>query len=346
MLNSLKLAAMASAVACVALSPLSASAESATVAAIKERGTLLCSGHNGSYFGFVEVNDKNEWKGLDIDICRALTTAILGDPSKAQIIPLSWAQRFPALQSGDVDVIIKATGWTMGRDTELGLQFSLPYFLGGAKIMVHGDLGITDAKDLGGGTVCVEAGTTIERIVADYLKTLNVEHEMVSYEKAAELQAAYLANRCDAFAAWGPLLAVLRATEIDNPDDHVILNDQLSNEPIAAAMRQGDEEFVDVVNWMISALLIAEEHGVTQANVEDMAANPPNPSVGRLLGATPGVGERLGLRETWAREMIAAVGNFGEIYDRNLGEGSPYKLERGLNNLWSHGGVLYAPVID
>lgn len=326
--------------------PTFAAAASPTVKQIQERGTMLCSGHNGSYFGFVEVNDKNEWKGLDIDMCRALTTAILGDPSKAQIVPLSWAQRFPALQSGDVDVIIKATGWTMGRDTELGLQFSIPYFFGGAQFMAHGDLGVTEAKDLEGGTMCVESGTTIERIAANYMKSLGVELNVVSYEKASELRSAYLANRCDAFAAWGPFLAVLRATEMDDPDAHVILNDQLSNEPISAAMRQGDEEFVDVVNWMLAALLIAEEEGITSENVEEMAANPPNPKVARLLGVDPGMGERLGLRDTWAREMIAAVGNYAEIYHRNLGDNSQYKLERGLNNLWSHGGVLYAPQLD
>ncbi|MGX9356739.1 amino acid ABC transporter substrate-binding protein [Roseobacteraceae bacterium S113] len=334
------------AAAALSLLPVTAMAESPTVKQIQDRGTLLCSGHNGSYFGFVEVNDKNEWKGLDIDLCRALTTAILGDPDANQIVPLSWAQRFPALQSGDVDLIIKATGWTMGRDTELGLQFSLPYFFGGTQFMAHGELGITEAKELDGGTICVEAGTTIERIAANYLSTLGVEHTMVSYESAAELRAAYVANRCDAFAGWGPNLAVLRATEIDNPDAHVILNDQLSSEPISAAMRQGDEEFVDVVNWMLAAMLIAEEEGVTMANVDEMAANPPNPKVARLLGSEPGMGERLGLRDTWAREMIAAVGNFGEVYDRNLGANSPYKLERGLNNLWSHGGVLYAPILD
>ena len=338
--------ATAFAASCLIAASSPASAESATVGVIEDRGTLLCSGHNGSYFGFVEVNDENEWKGLDIDLCRALATAILGDPEKTQIIPLSWAQRFPALQSGDVDVIIKATGWTMGRDTELGLQFSLPYFFGSTQLMVHAELGVTEATGLAGGTVCVEAGTTIERNVADYLKTINIEHELVSYESQAELRTAYLANRCDAFAGWGPNLAVLRATELEDGDAHVILTDQLSSEPIAAAMRQGDEDFVDVVNWTIAALLLAEEHGVTQANVEEMAANPPNPTVGRLLGVTPGIGERLGLRETWAREMIAAVGNFGEIYDRNLGEKSPYKLARGLNNLWSHGGVLYAPILD
>lgn len=323
-----------------------ATAESQTLRQIEQRGSLLCSGHNGSYFGFVEVNDNNEWKGLDIDLCRALTTAILGDPTRNQIVPLSWAQRFPALQSGDVDVIIKATGWTMGRDTEQGLQFSLPYFFGGAQLMAHGDLEISEAKDLAGGTICVEAGTTIERLVASYLQTQGVEHSLVSYESAAELRSAYLANRCDAFAAWGPFLAVLRATEIDDPEAHVILGDQLSAEPISAAMRQGDEGFVDVVNWTLAALMIAEEEGVTAANVDEMAATPPNPRVARLLGSEPGIGERLGMRDSWAREMIAAVGNFAEIYDRNLGEGSPYKLERGLNNLWSHGGVLYAPILD
>ena len=328
------------------ISAQSALAQSPTVQQIVERGTMLCSGHNGSYFGFVEVNDKNEWKGLDIDLCRALTTAILGDPDANQIVPLSWAQRFPALQSGDVDVIIKATGWTMGRDTELGLQFSLPYFFGGTQFMAHGDLGIGDADQLGGGTVCVEAGTTIERLAANYLQTIQVEHTMVSYESQAELRSAYLANRCDAFAGWGPNLAVLRATELENPDAHIILSDQLSSEPISAAMRQGDEAFVDVVNWMLASLLIAEEEGITSANVEAMAANPPNPRVARLLGAEPGMGERLGLRDTWAKEMIAAVGNFAEIYDRNLGKDSPYKLDRGLNSLWSDGGVLYAPILD
>jgi general L-amino acid transport system substrate-binding protein len=328
------------------IAPQMAAAQSPTVQQIMDRGTMLCSGHNGSYFGFIEVNDQNEWKGLDIDLCRALTTAILGDPDANQIVPLSWAQRFPALQSGDVDVIIKATGWTMGRDTELGLQFSLPYFFGGTQFMAHGDLGITDASGLEGGTVCVEAGTTIERLAANHMTTIGVEHTMVSYESQAELRSAYLANRCDAFAGWGPYLAVLRATELDNPDAHVILNDQLSSEPISAAMRQGDEGFVDTVNWMIAALLIAEEEGITSANVEEMAATPPNPRVARLLGVEPGMGERLGMRDTWAREMIAAVGNFAEIYDRNLGKDSPYNLERGLNSLWSDGGVLYAPILD
>ncbi len=323
-----------------------ANAKSPTLEKVMERGTLLCSGHNGSYFGFVEVNDKNEWKGLDIDLCRALTVAIFGDANKNQIVPLSWAQRFPALQSGDVDVVIKATGWTMGRDTELGLQFSIPYFFGGAQLLVRKELGIDSAKGLDGGTICVAAGTTIERIVADHLKSENIQHKMVSFEKTAEVIGAYKSGRCDAYAAWGPAIAVLLANQFDDSDKHILLGDKLSAEPIAAAMRQGDDEWVDIVNWMLAALIKAEELGVTSKNVAEMADNPPNPTVARLLGKDKGMGERLGMRDTWAREMIAAMGNFSEIYDRNLGSESPYKLERGLNNLWSKGGVLYSPILD
>ena len=341
-----KMVAVATIVGCAVTVPTVTAAASPTLATIQERGTLLCTGHNGSYFGFVEVNDKNEWKGLDIDLCRALGVAVLGDSSKVQIVPLSWAQRFPSLQSGDVDVVIKATGWTMGRDTELGLQFSMPYFFGGAQLMARTELGITDAEGLDGGTVCVAAGTTIERIVADHLKVIDIEHTMVSFEKTSEVIAAYQSGRCDAYAAWGPNLAVVRATQIGDPDEHMILDDKLSSEPISAAMRQGDDEWVDIVNWLLAALIKAEELGVTSANVDEMAANPPNPTVARLLGVDPGMGERLGLRDSWARDVITEFGNFGEIYERNLGSGSPYKLDRGLNNLWSHGGVLYSPILD
>lgn len=288
---------------------------------MQERGTLLCSGHNGSYLGFVEVNDRNEWSGLDIDLCRALTVAIPGDPDKNQIVQLSWAQRFPALQSGDV--VIKATGRTTGRDTELGLQFSIPYVFGGAQLMVRKELGTTSASDLGGGTVCVAAGTTIERIVADHLKAKNVERTMVSFEKTAEVIGAYKAGRCDAYAAWGRSIAVPLANQFEDADAHVMLSDKLSAETTAAAMRQGDEDWVDIVNWMLAALIKAEELGVTSSNVDEMVANPPNPTVARLPGVDAGMGERLGLRDTWAREMIAE-----------------------MDNLWSNGGVLCTPVLD
>lgn len=316
-----------------------------TVSAIKERGSLLCTGHNGSYLGFAEVDDKGKWTGFDIEFCKALATAILGSPDKVQIIPVSWAQRFPALQSGDIDVIIKVTGWTMSRDTELGLQFSRPYFIGPTNILTRAELGATSAADLEGGVFCINAGTSIERIVADYMGAKGVEYESLTFEKGEELRAALYAGRCDALAGFGPFLAATRFNA-PKPEDFVILDEVLALEPEAIAARQGDDNFIDVINWMVSALLMAEENGITQANVDAIRKDPPSASVERLLGATPGIGERLGLPDDWAYNVIKALGNYGEIYDRTVGDQSPYKLPRGKNHLWTNGGLLYSLVLD
>ena len=316
-----------------------------TVKGIQDRDSLLCTGHNGSYLGFAEVDDKGKWTGFDIEFCKALATAILGSPDKLQIIPVSWAQRFPALQSGDIDVIIKVTGWTMGRDTELGLQYARPYFIGPTTILTRAELGAKSAADLEGGVFCINAGTSIERIVADYMGSRGIEYEALNFEKAEELRSALYAGRCDALAGFGPFLAATRFNA-PNPDDFVIIDEVLALEPEGIAARQGDDHFIDVINWMVSALLMAEENGITQANVDEMRANPPSTSVGRLLGATPGIGDRLGLSNDWAYNTIKAVGNYGEIYERTVGKESPYKLPRGLNNLWSNGGLLYTLVLD
>ncbi len=316
-----------------------------TVAAIKARDSLLCTGHNGSYLGFAEVDDKGKWTGFDIEFCKALATAILGSPDKLQIIPVSWAQRFPALQSGDIDVIIKVTGWTMSRDTELGLQFSRPYFIGPTNILARAELGAKSAADLEGGVFCINAGTSIERIVADYMGANGISYEALNFEKGEELRAALYAGRCDALAGFGPFLAATRFNA-PNPDDFVIIDEVLALEPESIAARQGDDNFIDVINWMVSALLMAEENNITQANVDEMRKNPPSPTIERLLGASPGIGERLGLSDDWAYNVIKAVGNYGEIYERTVGEGSPYKLPRGKNHLWSNGGLLYALVLD
>lgn len=316
-----------------------------TVAAIKERGTLLCTGHNGSYLGFAEVDDNGQWKGFDIEFCKALATAILGAPDKLQIIPVSWAQRFPALQSGDIDVIIKVTGWTMSRDTELGLQYSLPYFIGPTNILTRAELGATSAADLAGGVFCINAGTSIERIVADYMGARGIEYEALNFEKGEELRSALYAGRCDALAGFGPFLAATRFNA-PNPDDFVILDEVLALEPEGIAARQGDDNFIDVINWMVSALLMAEENGITQANVDEVRSNPPSASVERLLGVTPGIGERLGLSDDWAYNVIKAVGNYSEIYERTVGNDSPYKLPRGKNHLWLNDGLLYPLVLD
>ena len=316
-----------------------------TVKKIMDRGELLCTGHNGTYLGFAEVDDDGGWRGFDIEFCKALATAILGSPDKLKIIPISWAQRFPAIQSGDIDVIIKVTGWTHGRDTEIGLQFSRPYFLGATQLMASAKLGAESAKDLDGATLCAAAGTSTERIAADYLTSLGIEYETVAFEKTEEMRGAYFAGRCDALAGWGPNLAITR-TSADKPDDHVILPDVMAVEPESIAMRQGDDHFVDVNNWMVTALLIAEEYGITSANVDEHKANPSNPTIERLLGVTPGFGERMGLSDDWAYKVIKNVGNYAEIFDRTLGKDSSYQLERGPNALITDGGVMYPLILD
>ncbi|MCR9254680.1 MAG: transporter substrate-binding domain-containing protein [Alphaproteobacteria bacterium] len=341
-----KIVTLAAGVALAVSAALPATAQAGdTLSAIQERGSLLCTGHNGSYLGFAEVDDQGKWQGFDIEFCRALATAILGSPDAVQIVPISWAQRFPAIQSGDIDVIIKVTGWTQSRDTELGLQFSLPYFIGPFYVMAQSELGAESIADLEGGVFCANAGTTVERVLADYLESNGIEYQPLSFESGEELRAALYAGRCDALAGFGPFLAATRVNAPD-PDSLTIIGEVIQLEPEGIVVREGDDALLDVVNWMVSALLLAEQEGITQANVDEFRASPPSPTIERLLGVSPGVGERLGLSDDWAYNVISAVGNYGEIYDRTVGEGSRYKLPRGLNNLWNNGGLLYPLVLD
>ena len=316
-----------------------------TIKTIKERGQLLCTGHNGTYLGFAEVDGTGNWKGFDIELCKAMAAAILGSATKLKIVPVSFAQRFPALQSGDIDVIIKVTGWTLGRDTELGLQFSQPYFLGATQIAVATSTGAKMAKDLNGASVCSTAGTSTERLAADYLTNLKVKFEVVSFEKTEEMRSAFFSGRCDAIALWGPNLAISIAQAAD-PSKFIALPDILAVEPQSIAMRQGDDNFVDVANWMLTVLLTAEEYGITSENVDQHKAKPANPTVERMLGVTPGIGKRLGLGESWGYDVIKQVGSYKQIFDRTLGDGSPYKMKRGVNGLIRDGGVLYPLIID
>jgi general L-amino acid transport system substrate-binding protein len=316
-----------------------------TLEAVLNRGALLCTGHNGTYLGFAEVDDKGNWKGLDIELCRALATAVLGSPDKARIVPISWAQRFPALQAGDVDVIIKATTWSMSRDTEQGMQFSQPYFVGPTQFMVRKSLNVKTARELDGAAVCVLSGTSTERFAADYFRTHNVKVRSVAFEKDDERRGAYFTGRCDVMAGWAPMLAV-SLTQAEKPDDHIILPDVLAVEPNAAAVRQGDDNWVDIINWMLSALLIAEQYDITSANVDAKKASPANPTIARLLGQSPGVGTRLGLKDDWAYNVIKQVGNYGETFDRTLGAKSPYRLPRGTTALIENGGVMYPLILD
>jgi general L-amino acid transport system substrate-binding protein len=320
-------------------------ADGDTLKAVQARGHLLCTSGNSNFLGFAEVDDKGNWTGLDIDYCKALTTAIFGSPDKVKLVPISWAQRFPSLQSGDIDVIIKATGWTMSRDTELKLQFSQPYFVGITGFGAKKELGITSAEGLDGGTVCAPGGTSTERLAANYLQGKNIKHELVTFEKVDEMWAAFYAGRCDAVAEWGPNLAA-SISKAPDPSKYMVLDDTLAMEPESAGMRQGDDHWVDVVNWVLAVTMIAEENGITSKNIDEQKAKPANATVGKLLGVTPGIGTRLGLKDDWAYNVIKTVGNSAEIYERNLGKESVYKLPRGKNSLWSEGGVLYPMVLD
>jgi general L-amino acid transport system substrate-binding protein len=322
-----------------------ANRSSPQVEKIKARGALLCPGHNGSNLGFAEVDDKGNWKGFDVDICRAVAAAILGSPDKAKFLPLSWAQRWPSLNSGEIDLVVKTTDATMSRDTELGYQFSIPYLYGAFQFMVPVKMNAKTAKDLNGGTICTSAGTNNARYVADFLKVNNIKAEVLTFEKREEQRAAYTQKRCDADMNWGPTLAVTRASQPD-AKEHVILPDVVAVAPQVIIVKEGDDHFLDVINWVLEALLIAEENGITRANVDQIKAKPPNPSIEKLLGVTPGVGARLGLSDQWAYNTIKSMGNFGEIYDRNLGSQSPYKLDRGMNALWRDKGVFVPMLID
>lgn len=329
-----------------AVTPVAAQAAAGdTLKAVQARGELNCTAGDSNFQGFFEINDKGEWHGIDIDYCRSVAVAIFGSEDKLKLTPISWAQRFPALQSGDVDLVIKATGWTMSRDTEIGVQYSMPYFLGATQFMVPADLGAASVQDLDGGTICTASGTSTERLIADYLKATGLDIKLVSFEKNTEASAAYFAERCDSFAEWGPVLAARRASA-PSPEEHVILPDILSMEPQSVAMRQGDDAWVDLVNWVIAVGRIAEENGITSENVDAERANPKNTTVGKLLGVTPGIGARLGLSDDWAYNVIKSVGNAEEIYERNVGMGSPYKLERRMNGPWQKGGVFYPPILD
>lgn len=317
-----------------------------TLSTVKARGTLNCTGHNGSYPGLAEVDDKGNWKGLDIDLCRAVSSAIFGSyEGHLTIVPISWAQRWPLLQSGELDVVIKSSDWSASRDAELGVQFSNIYVFSAQKIMVRKELGAKSVKDLNGGTVCLPAGTSVEKLLADYLKRNGVSMEFIASEKTEETQAAYLSGRCDAYAEWDVQLAVTRL-KAENPDDHVILPETFAAGPTAMVVRENDDKWLDVINFTLSTLLTAEEAGITQANVDEMKANPPSPAIAKMLGVTPGYGTRAGLSDDFGYNIIKQVGNYSEIWERDLGQKSPYKLERGKSALWQNGGVLWPIIMD
>jgi general L-amino acid transport system substrate-binding protein len=335
--------------ALAALAPLAQAqvADNSRLKTVLKRGSLLCSGHNGSFLGFAEVDDQGNWKGVDIDLCRALAAGLFGkSEGHLEIKPISWAQRWPALQSGDIDVVIKVSGWTQSRDTELNLAYSIPYFIGAFQVMSHAELGAETLADLDGGSICVAAGTSTERVLATFLESNDIEAEVLTFENGDELRSSYFEGRCDGMVEWAPSLAASRADAPDGADAHTILPDVLDLEAEGIIVPEGDSDWLDVQNWMLSSLWFAEANGITSENVDDVKAKPASATVEKFLGVTPGYGERLGLPDDWAYNMIKEVGNAAEIYERNLGQGSPYGLPRGINALYSDGGVFYPLIID
>jgi len=309
---------------------------------IKAKGFLQC-GVNTGLLGFAAPNDKGDWSGFDVDYCRAIASAIFGDPTKVKFTPLNAKERFTALQSGEVDVLVRNTTATISRDTSLGLDFPGINYYDGQGFMINSKKlsGINSALQLSGASICVQAGTTTELNMADYFRANKMEYNPVVFEKVEEANSAYDSGRCDAYTTDQSGLYSIRLT-LANPDDHVVLPEIISKEPLGPAVLQGDSKWADVVRWTHYALLNAEEFGITQANVEEMK-NSDNPEIKRLLGseADTKIGTDLGLNNDWVVNIVKGVGNYGEMFERNLGAGSPLKIARGLNAEWNKGGLQY-----
>ena len=330
-------AAAAFAIACVA-----APASAQTLKKAQDRGQLLCGGSTG-LAGFGLPDDKGVWKGIDVDYCRAIAAAIFNDASKVKFVPLSAKDRFTALQSGEVDVLVRTTTWTLSRDTSLGLNFAGINYFDGQGFMVRKKLGVKSVLELGGASVCTQQGTTTELNLADYFRANKLKYEVVAFATNTETVKAYEAGRCDAFTTDSSGLYAERLT-LSNPEEHIVLPEIISKEPLAGAVRHGDDQWFDLVKWVHYAMLNAEELGVTQANVDTMLKSD-NPEIKRLLGTEGKFGEALGVPNDWVVRIVKQVGNYGEVFERNVGAGSPLKFARGANALWNKGGLHYAPPV-
>ncbi len=317
-------------------------AQAGTLDDVKKKGFIQCGVSQGLP-GFSAPDDKGNWKGLDVDFCRAVAAAVFGDPNKVKFTPLSAKERFTALRSGEVDILSRNTTWTMQRDVELGLNFAGVLYYDGQGFMVRKSLGVTSALQLNGAEVCTNTGTTTELNVADFFRSHKMDYKVVAFEKADEVVKAYDEGRCDVYTTDRSGLAAMRL-KMKNPDEHVVLPEIISKEPLGPVVRHGDDQWFDIVKWTLFALINAEELGVTSQNVDEMKKST-DPAIRRLLGVEGKFGETLGLTNEWAYNAIKHVGNYGEIYDRNVGPKTPLGLARGLNALWNKGGIMYAPPI-
>lgn len=314
-----------------------------TLDAIKARGQVVCGVHTG-LAGFGAADSNGKWSGIDVDVCRAVAAAALGDSEKVKYVPLVAQARFTALQSGEVDVLSRNTTFTLTRDASLGLTQTAVVYYDGQGFMVPVKSKIKNAKQLKGQTVCVQSGTTTEKNLTDFSKTNKLNIKPVVFEKLDAVEGAYFAGRCVAYTTDASGLASVRNKSAKNPADHLILPELISKEPLGPMVRRGDDEWAAIVKWVIYGLLEAEEYGVTQANADQMKSST-DPVVGRILGTTDDTGKLLGLDKEWLARAVKATGNYGEIFERNVGPKSALQLPRGLNNLWNQGGIQYAPPI-
>jgi general L-amino acid transport system substrate-binding protein len=309
-----------------------------TLDAVIKKGFLQC-GVNVGLAGFSQPDSHGVWKGIDVDVCRAVAAAVFGDAGKVRYTPLTAQQRFTAIQSGEVDVLSRNTTWTITRDISLGLNFVGVNYYDGQGFMVPKKRKVKSAKQLDGATICVQPGTTTELNLADYFRANKMKFKPVVIEKLEEVLNAYFSGRCDAYTTDISGLVAVRASRAPRPDDHVILPEVISKEPLGPAVRHGDDRWFDIVKWSLFAMIEAEELGLTSKNIEQQAASP-NPSIQRFVGATGDIGKMMGLDNRWAVNIVRQVGNYGESFDANL---KPLGFERGLNKLWTQGGLMYAP---
>jgi general L-amino acid transport system substrate-binding protein len=325
----------------LAVAALSGTAQAGAILdAIKDKGFIQCGVSTG-LAGFSNPDDAGNWSGLDVDVCRAIAAAVFGDADAVKFTPLTSKERFTALQSGEVDVLSRNTTWTLNRDSALGLDFVGVTYYDGLGFMVPKSLGVKSALELDGASVCVQTGTTTELNLADYFRANNMSFTPVVFERPDEARAAYEQGRCDAYTTDQSGLYAQR-TGVANPDDHVVLPEVISKEPLGPVVRHGDNEWGDVVRWTLYAMVEAEEFGVDSQNVDDMKANSTNPGVRRLLGVEGDMGQGLGLSNDWAYQAIKQVGNYGEIFESNVGMSTPLQIARGLNAQWKDGGLQYA----
>jgi general L-amino acid transport system substrate-binding protein len=331
-------------VALTAMATFAASSVSAqtTLKTVQQRGALVCGVSQGLP-GFSSPNDRGVWTGLDVDLCRGIAAAIFNDASKVKYSPLSAKDRFTALQTGEIDVLSRNSTWTMLRDTQLGLNFAAINYYDGQGFMVRKALKVNSALELNGASICTQTGTTTELNVADYFRANKMKYEVVAFATADETIKAYDAGRCDVFTSDVSQLYAMRL-KLTNPSDQVILPEVISKEPLGPVVRQGDDQWLDIVKWVFFAMINAEELGISSKTIDE-AMSSTKPDVRRFVGNEGNFGEQIGLTKDWAVRIIKLVGNYGETFERNVGSGSKLNIDRGLNRLWSKGGIQYAPPI-